>query len=102
MTDVSGLYPLSKVIANEIYVKMLLREVLLDRYRTTLEQFQYQGVEVYMTFRVFTPISNVKVAYSVRNIPVSNIGALPPVAYRNVEVQVKRCMPVPFNQIRLD
>ena len=28
--------------------------VLLDRYRRTQKQFQYQGVEVYMMFLAFT------------------------------------------------
>ena len=32
--------------ANENFAKMLFRELLLDRYRITQEQFQYQGVEI--------------------------------------------------------
>ena len=32
-------------------MKILVREVLSDRYRITQEQFKYQGVEICMTFR---------------------------------------------------
>ena len=36
---------------------MLVREVLSDRYRITQEKFQYQGVEILMTFRACTRAS---------------------------------------------
>ena len=54
MTDVSGLYPLQKSLVIGSYVKMLVREVLSDRYRITQEQFQYQGVEISMMFQAYT------------------------------------------------
>ena len=34
--------------------KMLVREVLSDRCRITQEKFQYQGVEICMTFQACT------------------------------------------------
>ena len=34
--------------------KILVREVLSDRYRIAHEKFQYHWVELFMTFRVFT------------------------------------------------
>ena len=46
MTDVLGLYPLQQSLVIGSYVKMLVREVLSDRYRITQEQIQYQGVEI--------------------------------------------------------
>ena len=54
MTDVWGRYPLQQSLVIGSYVKMLVREVLSDRYRITQEQFQYQGVEICMTFRAYT------------------------------------------------
>ena len=54
MYDVSGLTPLQQSVVMGSYVKMLMRRVLSDRYRITQETFQYQGVEICMTFRVFT------------------------------------------------
>ena len=46
MADVWGLYPLQQSLVIGSYVEIMVREVLLDRYRTTQEQFQYQGVEI--------------------------------------------------------
>ena len=46
MYGVSGLDPLQQSLSTESYVKMLVREVLSDRYRITQEKFQYQGVEM--------------------------------------------------------
>ena len=54
INDVSGLYHLQQLLVIESYLKMLARRVLSDRYRTKQEKFQYQGVEIYMTFRVST------------------------------------------------
>ena len=34
--------------------KMLMRRVLSDIYRITQDKFQYHGVEISMSFRVFT------------------------------------------------
>ena len=46
MHDAWGLYPLQQSLIIRSYVKVMVREVLSDRYRTTQEQFQYQGVEI--------------------------------------------------------
>ena len=46
MCDVSGLYPLQQSLVIGCYLKMLMRMVLSDRCRITLEKFQYQGVEI--------------------------------------------------------
>ena len=54
MNDVAGLCPLQQPLAIGSYVKMLVRRVLSDRYRITQEQFQYQGVEISITFRAHT------------------------------------------------
>ena len=56
INDVSGLYPLqqSLVIGSHV-AKMLVRRVQSDKYKTTQEQFEYQGVEICMAFR--TPLS---------------------------------------------
>ena len=43
MTNVSGLYSLQQTLVVGSYAKMLVREVLSDRYRITQEKFQYQG-----------------------------------------------------------
>ena len=50
MTDVLGLYHLQQSLVMVSYVRMLVCERLSDRYRITQEQFQYQGVEICMTF----------------------------------------------------
>ena len=39
--DVSGVFPLQQSLQLGSYVKMLVRMVLLDRYRITQEQFQH-------------------------------------------------------------
>ena len=54
MYDVSGLYSLQQSLVIGSYVKMLVRRVLSDRYRTTQEQFKYQGVEICMMFQAYT------------------------------------------------
>ena len=54
MYDVSGLYPLHQSLAIRSYVKMLVRRVLSDRYRIAQAKFQYQGVEICMTFQAYT------------------------------------------------
>ena len=46
MYDVSGQYPLQQSLVIGSYVKILVCEVLSDRYRTTQEQFYCQGVEI--------------------------------------------------------
>ena len=46
MTDVSGLYPLQQSLVTGSNVKMLVREVLLDRFSMRQEKFQYHGVEI--------------------------------------------------------
>ena len=53
MYDVSGLYPLQQSLVIGSYVKMLVREVLSDRYRIIQDKFQYQRVEILITSRVF-------------------------------------------------
>ena len=54
MYDVSGLYPLQQSLEMGSYVKLLVRRVLLDRCsRMTQEKFQYDGVEMCMTFRAY-------------------------------------------------
>ena len=50
---VSGLYPLQHAVIGS-YVKMLVCEVLSDRYRIRQGQFQYQAIEILMTFRVYS------------------------------------------------
>ena len=52
--DVSGIFPLQQSLVIESYAKMLVREVLSDRYRIIQEQFQYQQLKILMTFRTFT------------------------------------------------
>ena len=37
---------------------MLVREVLLDGYRRTQEQFQYQAVEILMRFQAYSLYNN--------------------------------------------
>ena len=54
MYDVAGLYPLQQSVGIGSYVEILVRRVLSDRYRITQEQFQYQGVEISMTFQIYT------------------------------------------------
>ena len=54
MYDVSGLYHLQQSLVIESYVKILVREVLSDRYGIPLEKFQYQEVEMLMTFLAYT------------------------------------------------
>ena len=51
---VSGLYPLHQSLVIGSYVIMMVYEVLSDRYRRTQEEFQYQGVEICLTFRAST------------------------------------------------
>ena len=51
MTDVSDLYPLQQSLEIGSFVKMLVREVLSDRYGITQANFQYQGVEIRMNIR---------------------------------------------------
>ena len=46
MYHVSGLYPLQQWLVIGSYVKILVREVLSDRYRITQETFQNQGEEI--------------------------------------------------------
>ena len=50
INDVSGLYPLQQSLVIGSCVKMLVREVLSDRYRITQGKFQYLGAEMCMTF----------------------------------------------------
>ena len=45
------LYPLQQslvIVVIGSYAKMIVRKVLSDRYRITQEQFQYQGVEIWL------------------------------------------------------
>ena len=58
MYDASGLYSLGQSLVIGSYLKMLVREVLSDRYRITQEKFQYQGVEIYMTILADTLYNN--------------------------------------------
>ena len=49
--DNSGLYPLQQPLLIGSYVKFWrVRYYRIDRYRITQEQFQYQGVQICMTF----------------------------------------------------
>ena len=49
INDVLGLYPLEHSLVIWSYVRMLVRRVLSDRYRTTQEQLQYHRAEIYIT-----------------------------------------------------
>ena len=54
MNDISGLYPLQQSLVIRSNVRMLVRRVLSDRYLRTQEIFQYHGVDICMTFGVYT------------------------------------------------
>ena len=51
---VSGLYPLQQSLEIKSNVKILVLEVLSDRYRIRQEQFQCQGVEIEKMLRAYT------------------------------------------------
>ena len=44
MYEVSGLYPLQQSVVIGSYVKILVRMILLHRYKITQAKFKYQGV----------------------------------------------------------